>query len=446
MKISSLNIFSNKDQVAWVGAGGKTSLIFSIARELYSQKCVITTTTKMAFDEIKKSDQSFMVSGFSGLNSENLSGVCLLYKDLQENDNSKIIGFDAHQLKLLSRTMKINEIPLLIEADGSKRKSLKFPGTHEPNIPEFVNKVCVVVGLSVIGKPLSDRYFHRPDEIARVLGIPLGEIFTTDHLFKIISHPEGGLKGIPQKAEKIVFLHQADQIKNSYDINNLALNLKKYFDHVILSYIEHGNLEILAHWGNIGCVILAAGSASRFGSPKQLAKFNNETLIETVIQKALNINFYKIVVVLGAFFEEIFPTINKYNIKIINNHEWKKGQATSVKKGIKAISVKKIDAILFLLVDQPQISTNLIENVLNLFAYQKSNIIVHSFNGQTRHPILFSRNTFPELLKIEGDQGGRQLFNLYSPLKIKLEDSIMAVDVDTMNDLMEINNNFNRIS
>jgi molybdenum cofactor cytidylyltransferase len=71
---------------------------------------------------------------------------------------------------------------------------------------------------------------------------------------------------------------------------------------------------------------------------------------------------------------------------------------------------------------------------------------VHSFNGQTRHPILFSRNTFPELLKIEGDQGGRQLFNLYSPLKIKLEDSIMAVDVDTMNDLMEINNNFNRIS
>jgi probable selenium-dependent hydroxylase accessory protein YqeC len=166
MKISSLNIFSKEDQIAWVGAGGKTSLIFSIARELFSQKCVITTSTKMALEEIMKSDQALMVSSFSELNFENLSGIYLLYKGLADEDKSKIIGFDAQQLDILSQTLKINEIPLLIEADGSKRKSLKFPALHEPNIPEFVNKVCVVAGLSAIGKPLSDQYFHRPNEIA----------------------------------------------------------------------------------------------------------------------------------------------------------------------------------------------------------------------------------------------------------------------------------------
>ncbi|MDO9085843.1 MAG: selenium cofactor biosynthesis protein YqeC [Anaerolineaceae bacterium] len=446
MKISSLNIFSNKDQIAWVGAGGKTSLIFSIARELFSQKCVITTSTKMALEEITKSDQAIKVSSFKELYFESLSGVCLLYKDLADDDKSKITGLDAQHLETLSQSMKINEIPLLIEADGSKRKSLKFPGIHEPNIPEFVNKVCVVAGLSVIGKPLSDQDFHRPNEIAQALGISLGDIFTADHLFKILTNPEGGLKNIPQNAEKIVFLHQADQMVNSNDINILAYNLKKYFDHVILSHLENGCLEIVAHWGNIGCVILAAGSSSRFGSPKQLAIYNNETFIETVIQKALNINFSEILVVLGAFYKEIYPLINKFNVRIINNHDWEKGQATSVKTGVTAISKNKIEAILFLLVDQPQISTKIIKNVLNIFAYQKSNIIVHSFNEQNSHPILFSHKTFSDLLKIEGDQGGRQLFKMYSPMKIKLEDSILAMDIDSMNDLKKINNTLKRIS
>jgi molybdenum cofactor cytidylyltransferase len=438
MEISKLNIFSNNDQIAWVGAGGKTSLIFTIARELFQKKCVVTTSTKMAVVEISKSDKSFNWVDFQDSRVENLSEVCLVYKNLENFDDSKIIGLDFQELEILSKKLVENKIPLFIEADGSKRKSLKFPGNHEPNIPKFVNKVCVVVGLSAIGKPLSEQYFHRPDEISKAIGMSLGEIFKISHLFQILTHEKGGLKNIPDSAERIVFLHQADQNTNVDDINELAINLKKYFDHVLLSCIRQEKLDIVAHWGRIGCVILAAGAASRFGSPKQLAMYKHQTFIETVIKTSQQNNFDEILVVLGAYFDEIYPIVSQYNIQIINNSKWEEGQASSLKVGVNSIIKKKLDGILFLLVDQPQISNVMIRNTLSTFAYNKSDIIVHSYKDQYRHPILFSQSTFHDLLSIVGDQGGRQLFKKYSPYKITLEESQMALDVDTIEDLGNI--------
>ena len=440
MKITNLQLFSDTDQVAWVGAGGKTSLIFSIARELFAKKCVITTSTRMAKEEVKNSDQTyrFIQLKTSDLENEEISGVSLIYKDIDETDNSKIKGFDELQLQTISHICKIKEIPLLIEADGAKRKSFKFPAKHEPNIPQFVNKVCVVVGLSVIGKPLSEQHFHRPNEISNILNVPLGEIITIEHINYLLTHPDGGLKNIPEKAEKIVFLHQADQMSRYDGIDEFALNLRKHFDHVILSCIDEKDLNVIAHWGKVGCIILAAGAGTRFGGPKQLAIYKNKTFIENVIETAFQVDFEEIVVVLGAYFSEIITKIRNLKIQVLKNEDWEQGQATSVKLGVIKLIDDKLDAILFLLVDQPQISSDLIKNVIKSFAYNKPNIIVHSFKGQIRHPILFSRNTFSDLIKIEGDQGGRQLFNKYKPFKIFLEDSQMAIDIDTVEDLREL--------
>lgn len=435
MNIASLKLFSVADQVAWVGAGGKTSLIFTIAHDLFFNKCVITTTTKMAKSEIEFADHSIELEEFDQFNVEQVNEVTLIYRRLADNKDVKISGLQVDELKLLSDILHQHQIPLLIEADGSKRKPCKFPGFHEPNIPSFVNKVCVVVGLSALGKPLNEENFHRSEEIARALNISIGETITTDHLFEILKHPEGGLKNIPDQAEKILFLHQADCLVDNQLINDLALRLKSVYDQVLLSEIKNDYLQINAHWGKIGCVILAAGSGSRFGGPKQLAIFRNKTFIENVIETTQSVNFQNRVVILGSQFEEIRDVINNKEVVILNNVNWKNGQASSVKLGVSYFLDHPVDAIIFLLVDQPQITPNMINNVLNLFAFQKPKIIVHNYKGENRHPILFAKETFQELLKIKGDQGGRQLFDKLLTLQINLEDDYLALDIDTKDDL-----------
>lgn len=435
MRISSLKLFSETDQVAWVGAGGKTSLIFAIAHELFAHKCVITTTTRMASSEIKFADQSTKITEFENFEVDQINEVTLIFSGFVENEETKLSGYSVDELKTISEALLQNNIPLLIEADGSKRKPCKFPGVHEPIIPLFVNKVCVVVGLSALGKPLNEENFHRPEEIARALNVSMGVTITTDHLFEILSHPEGSLKNIPDQAEKILFLHQADCLMDNKLINDLALRLKCEYDHVLLSEIKNNNLHIHAHWGKIGCVILAAGASTRFGGPKQLAIFRNKTFIENVIETSLKIHFQNRVVVLGSFFEEIRAVIDQYEINILKNDEWERGQASSVRSGVRFFLQNPVEAIIFLLVDQPQITTDMIKNVLNLFAYQKPNIIVHLNKGQNRHPILFSKNTFEELINIQGDRGGRQLFDKFSPVQINLENDYLALDIDTIEDL-----------
>lgn len=438
MKISSLNLFSETDQVAWVGAGGKTSLIFAIAHELFSKKCVVTTTTKMASSEIKFADQSLRISSFEKFELDQINEVSLIFRGIAVNEETKLSGYSVDELKTISDALIKNQIPLLIEADGSKRKPCKFPDVHEPNIPAFVNKVCVVVGLSALGKPLNEVNFHRPEEIARALNVSVGVTITTDHLFEILSHPEGSLKNIPDQAEKILFLHQADCLIDNKLIDDLALRLKCAYDHVLLSEIKNNNLHIHAHWGKIGCVILAAGASTRFGGPKQLAIFRKKTFIENVIETSLKIHFQNRVVVLGSFFEEIRTVIDQYEINILKNDEWERGQASTVRSGVRYFLQKPVEAIIFLLVDQPQITTDMIKNVLNLFAYQKPNIIVHLNKGQNRHPILFSKNTFEELINIQGDRGGRQLFDKFPPSTINLSDDYLALDIDTIDDLKNL--------
>ncbi len=438
MRISSLDLFSKSDQIAFIGSGGKTSLIFSIAKELFPEKCVITTTTKMAMSEVAMADHSIQLDHIDNLDLDKLKKISIIYQRDFAEGPVKIIGLPAKPLREFSRKLKKEGIPLLIEADGSKRKPLKFPGDNEPNIPEFVNKVCVVVGLSALGKPFSSEIVHRFEYFSNYLKINAGEVISPEHLFNYLVLPNGGLKSIPPRAEKILFLHQSDCLVDFDQINEIALKLQSQYDQVILSRIENGELIIDAHWGKIGCVILAAGEGRRFGGPKQLALFNQKTFIENVIENAQKMNFVDIVLVLGAYYKEILAVVSKDNIHITENKNWRKGQSTSVKAGIEFFGKNKPEAILFLLVDQPQINEDLIKNTLNKYAYTKADIIVHEFNGKNRHPTLFSKNTFKKLIQIKGEEGGRQIFKDFNLLKIKINDPYMAQDIDTKEEL----NNF----
>ena len=435
LNITDLKLFSKSDLVAWVGAGGKSTLIFTLAKTLFTN-CVITTSTHFGSDQIYNADhytEIKSIEDISSLGLENFVGTHLITGSESKFEAGKITGLSEEPLILLFSKCKKLTLPVFIEADGSKMKPIKAPAGHEPAIPGGVNKVCVVIGLSAINQPITSETVHRPELIANILNKQLGEQITWEDVYELAINESGSQKSIPCSAEKYLFLHQSDCISKKEDIHNLAVKCKPYFKHVLITKYNQTKdvIEVEAHFGSVGCVVLAAGESKRFGSPKQLAIWNKKTFIENIMDEVSRTCLKPNVVVTGAFHEDIDPFIVRYqNITNLYNPDWQSGQASSVKTGLLFLK-NNVEAIIFLLVDQPQININMINKVIITYACLKPNIIVHKFENKNRHPVLFSKNTFTDLLEIQGDSGGRQLFSKFIPFELIIKDSLLAVDFDS---------------
>ncbi len=443
MELASLDIFKQPDQVAWVGSGGKSTLIFSILNELYPRS-ILTTTTHLTVAQAENVHQHIVFDNPVKL-SQSLAkvkdGITLISAGIDPLEPQKIAGFTPEDLKPISSFCLSNALPLFIEADGSRNKPIKSPADHEPQIPSFVTKVCVVVGLSGLGKPLSEEFIHRPQLFAKLTNKKLGEEISVEDLFRYLCSPEGGLKDIPKGAARILFLNQADLIVNKQFIYDLALHCKPFYDRVLVTSCDtkKQKVSILAHFGKIACVILAAGEAKRFNMPKQLAIWQGKTFIRTIVEKMQPIPMDQLIVITGAHADRVECELRGLKCKVVRNEDWRSGQASSVKKAIQNVN-PETDAIIFLLVDQPQFNVDMVKNILQEHALKDADIITHEFNGMARHPVLFSKNTFPNMLELDGDAGGRQLFKQFLPLKIKIDDPFFALDVDTQEDLQELDN------
>ncbi len=82
-----------------------------------------------------------------------------------------------------------------------------------PLIPNFVDLVVLIVGLSGLEKPLSSVWVHRPERFAQISGLEAGETITYEALERVLTSPVGGLKGIPEGCRRIVLMNQADSSK-----------------------------------------------------------------------------------------------------------------------------------------------------------------------------------------------------------------------------------------
>lgn len=200
--------------VSFVGAGGKTSLIFAWARELAAEgrKVVVTTTTHMLHPKAAGNTYAGKAviyrSGLAGLKTEDLrkidraldeEGIVMLASEDAENDNK--VTFPPGDA--LEHAYKAADA-VLIEADGSRRMPLKWPGEHEPVVPERTDLSICVAGLSAIGRPISEVLYGAGD-----MPDPLRRDAVDEALIAaIVSSPDGGLRGTHGDCR--IFLNQAD--------------------------------------------------------------------------------------------------------------------------------------------------------------------------------------------------------------------------------------------
>jgi len=422
---------TNKTKVAIVGSGGKTATMFQLARD-FESRVILTTTTHLAQDQLKQADQHIRLEGLADLPSfeKELVGDILLFTG-PEVEINRVKGIDQEILVQLAALADRWECPLLIEADGARQLPIKAPAEHEPPIPEFVDTVIVVAGLSGLGKPLNEKWVHRPEIFSDLVGIPLGSEVTSQHLAAALTSSRGGLKNIPDTARKLLLINQLDCFPNWRAFHEYLPSFLSHYHAVGFAVLEDQMLLELHE--PIAGVILAAGGSTRFGTTKQLLDWKGKPLVTHAAETALAGGLSPVLVVTGADQSEVTRSLGNLPVECVYNPDWEQGQSSSVRTGIEALP-RKVGAAIFLLVDQPFIPPELIQRLTKAHAVNRAPIIHPQVNGERANPVLFDREVFQELSSLEGDTGGRVLIGTFSARVVPWENDLIQKDIDTPED------------
>jgi molybdenum cofactor cytidylyltransferase len=185
---------------------------------------------------------------------------------------------------------------------------------------------------------------------------------------------------------------------------------------------------------HIAIVILAAGASKRMGSPKQLLKWGDGTLIGNTIETASKLASNEPIVVLGAHYELIKNVIQTSPVTILNNENWENGLGSSIAFAVEYLQNSKsnVDGVLITLCDQPLITADFLNLFISKFQSGKNQILATSYgNGKQGVPVLFDKVYFNDLKKLNGDEGAKEILKKYSSHVEALTPPMDNKDLDT---------------
>ncbi len=462
MKFTHALQLTTAEVVAFVGGGGKTTAMFRLADELAAmgRRVLTSTSTRIFTTQINESPAHLTVDS----SQDSLADLIRrLNHALDQHGQALITGStDAAQTKTYGLPLAVIDAlaesgqfdAIIVEADGSRHRPFKAPADHEPVIPSTTTVVVPVVGVDVLGQPLHEPHVHRPHLISQISRLSIGAPITAETVATVIGHPQGGLKNVPSGARVTPLLNKIDLLNPSGEFvepdfddsltqrseqveQTIAAMLRQpRLEAVLVGAVQQAESPIRARHNRVGAVILAAGRAGRFGSPKQLAMWNGRTFLERAVETALATSVSEVVVVLGAEVAQCQAIVQPYPVKVVINEAWAAGQSTSMQAGLRALSAD-IGAAMFMLVDLPNMTPPIVEAVLDRYRETAAPLVWPEFAGRRGNPVLFDRRLFPELHQIRGDTGGKPVLQAYrqQAARVLVSESAILQDVDTPADL-----------
>ncbi len=200
--------------ISLVGAGGKTSLMFRLARELSEDgDTVLTTTTTRIYTPDPSQSQKVIVAAsveeIQNRAAADLKGHRHITAAAGRIESqNKLTGFAPAMVDAFMKCGLFHWI--IVEADGAAGRPLKTPEAHEPVIPGATGWLISLAGLSVVGKPFTDQWVHRPKIFSEICGLSPGAEITASAVACLLMHPQGAMKNAPRDCRRLIFLNQAD--------------------------------------------------------------------------------------------------------------------------------------------------------------------------------------------------------------------------------------------
>jgi len=166
----------------------------------------------------------------------------------------------------------------------------------------------------------------------------------------------------------------------------------------------------------IGAIILAAGSASRYGALKQVIAIDGEPMVRRIARNALAARLQPVVVVVGAQGDRVIDCLNNLDVLAVENVAWANGMGSSLAEGVKALlaHATPLHALMVLLADQPSIRLDDLEQMLATHARAPQRILACGHQGALSPPCIFPLRYADELAALDGPQGARSLLEKHA--------------------------------
>jgi probable selenium-dependent hydroxylase accessory protein YqeC len=227
--------------IALTGGGGKTALLFALAKELRNKGLrVITTTTTKIFEPAREQAPFLVIEADQGKVMASVEEGLLRNGHVtfaaHRFPEGKIGGVDPQFIQKMAQALPVDHI--IVEADGAKRLPLKAPGENEPVIPSAATLVIPIVGIDALGKALNEETAFRPELIAELTGVQLGDPVTAELIATLMVHPQGLCKGVPSGARIVPFINKVETTGGLHGAREIAqevLEKGSQIERVVLS-------------------------------------------------------------------------------------------------------------------------------------------------------------------------------------------------------------------
>lgn len=191
---------------------------------------------------------------------------------------------------------------------------------------------------------------------------------------------------------------------------------------------------------SIAIMILAAGASTRMGTPKQLLFYQGRSFLQYITEIAIASVCQPVVVVLGANAEQIHPQIKQLPVRVVKNSDWGCGMSTSIKSGIELLNnlPQKIEAVVITLCDQPFVSPQIINQLVDTYYSTKKPIIACEYGDTLGVPALFSQTFFSELAALKETSGAKKVINNNLNEVFFIPFPLGDIDIDTPKDYEQL--------
>ena len=218
-----------REVISLVGAGGKTTLMFRLAKELSLRgKKVVTTTTTKILEPAPGETGSLFVDSDEERIKDFVRGHLDQYDHItfarERLESGKLKGVSPNLVDEIFHLQRIDAV--IIEADGAAGRPVKAPRENEPVIPTSTTLIVAILGVDGLGMKLSEENVFQPERVSKITGVSMGERLTDEAMTILVTHPEGVFKGSPSSSRVVVFL-------NKVDIPNGVVKAKSIADKIL---------------------------------------------------------------------------------------------------------------------------------------------------------------------------------------------------------------------
>jgi molybdenum cofactor cytidylyltransferase len=184
---------------------------------------------------------------------------------------------------------------------------------------------------------------------------------------------------------------------------------------------------------NACVIVLAAGSSSRLGSPKQLLAIGGQTLVQHAVSVALSSRLGPVLVVTGANRKAVEEALEDMDVQLAYNPDWQEGMGASIRWGTQvALGLHPdTEGLLFMVCDQPHIHAELLRALLDRQRESGKPIVTSSYEGVRGTPALYHASLFDELKSLQGDTGARPLLQKHADDIVTVPFEQGRTDIDT---------------